>query len=88
MSSQSATHWRCGFAEIGRPLPVPDLGHILKVLADVVEMLIELFAEHLDCIRSLHAKPRRLALGSIGARILINWLCFQTVLQFNEVHDS
>jgi hypothetical protein len=35
-------NWRGGFAEIGRRPPVPDLGHVFKVLADVVVMFIEL----------------------------------------------
>src|ERR1700728_3601493 len=47
---------RSGFTEVRRPLPVLDLWHVFKVLTDVVVMFIELPAEHLDCIRSLHAK--------------------------------
>jgi hypothetical protein len=50
--------WRGGFAEIDCPLPISDLGHLLKVLANVVVMFIEFSADHLDCVGSLHAKPR------------------------------
>jgi hypothetical protein len=50
---------RCEVARVRRPLPVPDLGHIRKMPADVVVKFIEFFAQHLDCIRSLHAKPRK-----------------------------
>ena len=42
--------WRGGFAEIDCPLPISDLGHVLKVLANLVEMFIEFSAEHLDCV--------------------------------------
>ena len=44
-------------AEILGPLPVPDLRHILQVLANIVVMFIQLLAKESDCIRSLQAKP-------------------------------
>src|SRR5579871_3716894 len=47
-------------AEVRRPLPVPDLGHILQVPADVVVMLIQLLSKQLDCIRRLQTKPRNM----------------------------
>ncbi len=34
-----------GIAEVRRPLPVPDLGHILKVFANVVVVFVQLPVE-------------------------------------------
>src|SRR5665213_603923 len=49
---------RSRITEVRRPLPVPNLGHILQMLANVVVMFIQLLSEQLDCSRCLHTNPR------------------------------
>src|ERR1700691_982338 len=80
--------WLGEFAEIVCPLPISDLGHVLKVLANVVVMFIELSAEHLDCVGSLHAKPRDV-LQSIERQVKaahfvehdhVEWCCCRTLV--------
>src|SRR5580692_9615775 len=60
LAGVSFGHWSRGkrFAEVRRPLPVSNLRHIFQVMTDVVVMFIQFPAEHLDCIGSLHTKPR------------------------------
>src|ERR1700684_2533650 len=43
--------------EIGGPVPVPYLRHILQVLADIFMVLEQLVVEHVDCIRGLNPQP-------------------------------
>src|SRR6202034_1338235 len=41
---------RNGIAEVLRPLPVPDFGHILKVFADIVVVAMQFLVEQFDCV--------------------------------------
>ncbi len=43
-------------AEVLRPLPIPDLGHILQMLTDIVVVALELLVEEVDGILSLQTK--------------------------------
>jgi len=37
-----------GITEVLRPLPVPDLGHVLEVLADIVVVALQFLVEEVD----------------------------------------
>ena len=49
---------RIGFAEISRPVPIPDLGHVFEVLANVLMMFVELRIEEFGDFFRSRAQPR------------------------------
>jgi len=53
-------------AEIRRPLPVPDLGHIFQMLSNVVVVFVQLSIEHVDHVRSIGTKPGDILQGVDG----------------------
>ncbi len=48
----------CGIAEVLRPLPVPDLGHILQLFTDIVVVALQFLVEEVDCMLRLQTKAR------------------------------
>ena len=51
--------WRSArFAEVGGPMPVPDIRHIFQMLANVAVVFVELAVEQVDGVRSLGPQPR------------------------------
>jgi len=51
----SLSQWRrsARLAEIGCPVPVPDLRHVFQVLSNVVVMFVQLPVERVDYVRNL-----------------------------------
>ena len=49
---------RIGFAEISRPVPIPDLGHVFEVLANVLMMFVELRIEEFGDFFRSRTQPR------------------------------
>src|ERR1700733_9416599 len=55
--SLSQRRGRTRLTEVGGPMPVPYLWHILQVLPDIFVVLEQLTVEHIDCIRGFHTQP-------------------------------
>ena len=54
---------RTRLTEIGGPMPIPYLWHILQVLPDIFVVSKQLSVEHIDCIRGFNPQPGNMLQG-------------------------